>query len=504
LKAMLDRNVLILAAVFVATCALGLTPWVYSDGVGDYSWIRSVVIDRSLDCRNEFEHFVSDFMKRYGWSGPTNDLYPATTETGYQPNKYPIGTAILWSPFFLTAHAYAHVASALGYDIKPDGYSFPYIFAISFASCLYGFVGLLLTYLVLKSYYSRKAALIAVVTLWFATSVPVYMYLNPSMPHATSLFAISLFVYWWLRVVRKSTEPRIRDYVVLGLLGGFATMVRVENVMFLFAALADLAVRSIQQGKMSEGERNILRRLWPLGLAAACSILAFLPQLVVWKIVFGKILFEPYAETSMLVAKSKGLSWPLNPKVTFGYTRNPITLAPILHYFSHPYLLDTFFSSSHGLFVWTPVYIPATVGLFFFAKRYGRTAVFMLLGLFAFIYFVSCSNQATGASYGNRYLMSPLIVFALGLGFVTEWLLSKVRLRYVVAVAGLLIVWNALLIVQYSTGMINRKGPVPLKKMFGNQFYAAPSRLVRIGLTFLTKRSETYQQHRQSGGQAQE
>ena len=92
--------VVLLSIIWLITVALGLTPWIYSDGAGDYSWVRSFFMDGDLNCANEFAHFVTEFERDYGWPGPSDDLFPAKTSTGYQANKYPIGTAIYGLHFF--------------------------------------------------------------------------------------------------------------------------------------------------------------------------------------------------------------------------------------------------------------------------------------------------------------------------------------------------------------------------------------------------------------------
>ena len=71
-----------------------------SDGVAYYVYVRSLVIDNDLDFTNEYTYF---------------QLKPAAftrTSVGYIGNKYAIGPALLWMPFFLAAHAIALAARA--------------------------------------------------------------------------------------------------------------------------------------------------------------------------------------------------------------------------------------------------------------------------------------------------------------------------------------------------------------------------------------------------------
>ena len=67
-----------------------------SDGLGYYAHLRSTMIDGDLHYENEFRDF-----NRFNHSVLNPNL---RTETNHVPNKYPIGSAILWFPFFLFAH----------------------------------------------------------------------------------------------------------------------------------------------------------------------------------------------------------------------------------------------------------------------------------------------------------------------------------------------------------------------------------------------------------------
>lgn len=56
------RNWIVLAGLFVLAAVGLFKPWVHgADGMGYYSWLRSVVLDGDLNTANEYEHFG------YGW-----------------------------------------------------------------------------------------------------------------------------------------------------------------------------------------------------------------------------------------------------------------------------------------------------------------------------------------------------------------------------------------------------------------------------------------------------
>jgi hypothetical protein len=124
-----------------------------SDGAYYYVYVRSLVIDHDLNFANEYAY--------YRLSAITN----GPTPTGLAPNKYAIGPALLWMPFFLAAHLIALVGRALGFGIVADGYGYLYQAAISIGSIVYGTLGFWLAYLCARRLSSQVATLTAVVLL---------------------------------------------------------------------------------------------------------------------------------------------------------------------------------------------------------------------------------------------------------------------------------------------------------------------------------------------------
>jgi hypothetical protein len=87
-------------------------PWIHGNaGVRNYAYLRSFWLDGDLDLRNEVEHFRSTGE----YTLPIEDD-PRTQRPG---NALGIGSAILWSPFFLTGHLVALVGEGLPTVIRP-------------------------------------------------------------------------------------------------------------------------------------------------------------------------------------------------------------------------------------------------------------------------------------------------------------------------------------------------------------------------------------------------
>ena len=102
-------------------------------------------------------------------------------------NFTPIGSAILWAPFYGGGHVVAIATGA-----PRDGYSKPYVAAVAYGSAYYGFVAALISGAIAVRVVGRGAG--ATLAVWFGTPLVFYMYIAPGFGHATSAFAVALFI----------------------------------------------------------------------------------------------------------------------------------------------------------------------------------------------------------------------------------------------------------------------------------------------------------------------
>ena len=303
-----DRGLAALCIIFLFSAVL-ITPRIYSgDEVQYFAFLRSAWKDGDLHFLNEYEWLVRRAPEKQ--QNFKHAFIDHPTATGYARNDAPIGCAVLWAPFFGLADAYVRLTG----KFAPDGYSFPYILMICFGSTLYGFLGFALQYSMARRWFGARSSFWAVLTLWFGAHAVYYMYVTPPMSHATSIFTTSLFLYIWFRVREAG---RLHGWLLLGLVGGLASIVRWQDAFFLLLPLLD-------------------RRPLRLKLAMlAAAFVIFVPQLWAWKILNGE--FNPYS-TGNLKGKF------------FWYGK---------------YLVPVLLSSYHGLLVWTPVIGLCLVGFVF-------------------------------------------------------------------------------------------------------------------------------------------
>src|SRR5712675_34514 len=179
--------------LFVLSLVL-LNPWVRGDGVGYYAFARAPLIEHSLDFEHDYIGANTSFREaRLDEHGQPKGIF--RTRTGHLDNHFTVGPAMLWTPFLLLAHGGVLLARGLGAQVPADGFSAPYRLAMAVGTAFWGFLGLVLSFHLARQYAGDLWAFLATVSIWWASSLPVYMYFNPSWSHAHSAFAVSLFVF---------------------------------------------------------------------------------------------------------------------------------------------------------------------------------------------------------------------------------------------------------------------------------------------------------------------
>src|SRR6267378_3758934 len=206
---------------------------------------------------------------------------------------------------------------------------------MALATAFYGFLGLLLAFRLARQYVHERWALLATIAIWWASSLPVYMYFNPSWSHAHSAFAVAFFLWYWheTRSARSFSQ-----WFFLALIAGLMLNVYYANAM----VLAVLVVEAVRQygahagAELLESPRlaNLLvRHLFFATVVLVC----LLPTFVTRYLIYGNAFESGYT--------------PLRDWLW----RSPAFLAVL-------------FSSNHGLLVWTPVLLFAIAGLILFCS----------------------------------------------------------------------------------------------------------------------------------------
>jgi len=418
-----------------------------SDEIQYFAVLRSAVIDHDLEYGNEYRHFYELDPRGLEGFGHTF-LERLEPRTGRHISFAAVGSALLWAPFYLLAHAGVLLADGLGAGVPADGYARPYVVAVCYASALYGFAGLLLIHdvLVRRAGIGEPAASGSVAVLWLATPILYYLAVAPAFAHAGSLFAVSLMLWLWLRA-REHDTPWA--WAAVGAAAGLAGLVREQDVFFAVVPAADLLRRALRSG----GWRDTALRLAAFGAAAAAL---FTLQLATYHAVNGG--WGP----STLVARK--MSW------------------------SSPHLLAVLFDPGHGLFPWTPLLLPACCGLVLAARRQRDITLLLVLGLLVQAWVGGSVESWTQAgAFGSRRFVGSSLIFAWGLAPLLEWLRPRLGRFGLGALLAVFMWWNVSLIVQFGLKLMDRQR-LEWPRVAVNQVREVPWRLGRVAWLYLTDR----------------
>lgn len=379
-----------------------------SDSKGYYSYLPAMFI---YDDPN-FGFFETIEKEKY---------YNPHTFTDYRSlgagkiiNKYYIGTAVAETPFFLIGHGIAKTSS---WDA--DGYSKPYMILLMVSALFYLFLGLLFVQKLLRRFGvdERSISWITVAGV-LGTNLFFYVVVEAGTSHVYSFAFISMLIYFYHCWVE---ERKTKHLFLLAFLLGMILIVRPINVLVV------LALPFVAGGwkPFIQSILAIVHQRW-LGLLALVVFLAVLTiQLAYYKAATGQWFVYSYREE--------------------GFD------------FSNPHFWEMLFSYQKGLFLYTPIYLVAFIGVLAFWKNGDRFRVFAWLTFFFVLTYILSSwwMWYYGGSFSSRVYVDflPFFLLLLGVGFKKwrkQW--SGWTLRIVTV---LLIVLCQIQIYQYRYGQIH-------------------------------------------------
>jgi hypothetical protein len=397
-----------------------------SDGLGYYAWLRSALFDGDLSFDNEF-----DEHQAYHDAVPPREI---RTPLGRRTNPYSAGPACVWALPVAATHGLMVATGGFG-RWTVDGYSLPYQMAVALTALVLAVATLWLLFQICQLFAEPLAAANAAIIVYFSSTLLYYATVEPTMGHLYGAFAFALFLRYWLRSFGSDRAIR---WFTLGLLLGFVALMRWQMVTYVMLPVGEMAWcswRDLSRRKPIPAIRNLAL----LGLGAG---IAFSPQMIGWKIVYGDWL---------VITHTLAKNW-WSPNVS-----------PVL------------FSQDHGFFFWTPITFICFCGLLaILASRSATaehrvTAVLFVLGLgvqINLIGVVSGTGVFLGLAFGLRYLTETCITLAPGLAF----LLSRYPIAkpWLLRLGFLLMFWNFVLITAFRTPASRYEpwdGPVSLLRI---------------------------------------
>ncbi|MFZ0431929.1 MAG: glycosyltransferase family 39 protein, partial [Candidatus Acidiferrales bacterium] len=337
----------------------------------------------------------------------------------------------------------------------------PYLTTMAFATTLYGFLGVWFSYRLALRYFDNRWAFLATLGIWWASSLPVYMYFNPSWSHAHSVFAVALFLWYWHRTRGERT---VLEWVVLGLLSGLMVNVYYVNGTLLLVPALE-ASNTYRKNWVLPGHgfgtsgRLFARHCIYFGI----FLVALLPTFISREIIFGSPVRTGYSAASF--------NW------------------------RSPALWNVMFSRDHGMVSWTPILILALVGLVLFYQRDHSFGAYLLVAFLAFYYVISIQPTWDGmSSFGSRYFVSLSPLFILGVAAFFDRLARFCQGRPTRVLANsatlFLILWNLGLIFQWGVHLIPARGPISFREAAYNQVAVVPPEAVRTVKNYFLRRHQ--------------
>jgi hypothetical protein len=391
------------AAVFIPLFTLGVAiqmsfgARLQSDGFYYFALLRSMAFDRDVDLTNDY--------KMLGLASKTQLFTP--TPTGHAQSAWTIGPAIVWSPFFAVGHVVAARLHASGVDVSVDGTSFPYRQAVCIAGLFYGLLGCWFCYRITRRTRPPPLATAAVGLAVTGSFMIWYLVAEPTMTHAPSMAAVAGFVWLWL-ATRDGRS--LRAWALLGVLAGLMSMIRWQNALFMLLPGID-AMRMLLRAPTPRERGDAL-----LGSSVflASAVVAFIPQMLVWKAIYGSY-----------VARS-----PIGPEIRW----------------AQPRVIDVLFSARNGLLSTSPMLYLGAIGLALLAFEQPALGLPAIVAVAVMVYFNACIQDWWGsAGFGGRRFDGTIPFFCLGLAAFAGTAAHVVRRHTLAATVGalaILSVWN--------------------------------------------------------------
>ena len=413
------------------------------DGAQYFSWLHSIFIDHDINFKNEVE-----YITMAGWGTGVLQILPTR-----------IGTCLAWLPLYAGTHFVLLGLKAIkATNFEVNGWTLPYFTSVTFTSLIASFCGLVISYKLLRRFFSFSVALLSATMVYLGTPIFTWTFVHPSYNHAVDFCIVSVFIYYWITTFNSRT---FRQWMILGMIFFFLVIIREQNIFFGFLLIAEAIVRYSNRDRKKFRFSVFLRDyvLFLFIFTGGLAVLAFLA-------------FEGGFLKNFLYASS--LSY-----------FNPLQSLRVI------YVL--LFYPTTGLLTATPLVNLSFFGIisiFLLHKKPKRTLFlttigFLLIFLAEFIYLTFNFNPTIlQFNIGARYFINITFLLMLGLGFLFEYV-SKYRIAslFFKTLAWIAIIYYLLLNIQYQGHIITYLGEgSPLKQILSQQINLA-YRLIPDALT---------------------
>lgn len=426
--------------LFIILQAFLFSPRLNSDGAYYYEYLRSWTLQNDFNFDDEREFFT------WEWVPVLKDYLPGGwKETGYPPNIFSFGPAILWMPFFMLGHIAALLLKGLGLPVSTTGYGLVTRFLPMLSSMLAGLGALyVMDRIGRQAGFDPQDRAAGLFFLLGASHLPAFLFVTPAFAHAFSVLFTAAFLTIWF--VSNRSNFSISQFALFGIVTGLAVIARWQNFLLLALPAIDIVRDMLVKPRIVK--KNLLK--WLVFAVALGCVVA--PQLMITKTLYGTWVTDPQGEGGML--------WT-NPRFRL-----------------------ILFDKVLGLFSVNPILLPALLVLPFLWRRSRRMTWGLLVVVVTQSYLNAVRRDWAGVGFGMRRFLNIAPGFALGLMIVFAWARPTSRrwLRKLLwGIGSVLIAWNLLLMAQY---YLSRFGApwtdITSWEIIRAQFISAPKLLAEL------------------------
>ncbi|HZV69608.1 MAG TPA: hypothetical protein VFG10_08690 [Saprospiraceae bacterium] len=346
------------------------------DVSGYYHYLPAIFIYHDI----RKQAYMADIDARY-LPSPAHDQSFGHHDSGNRVNKYAIGQAVMFTPFFLVAHAFTKVTHAY----PSDGYSKPYQLAIWLGSFLISLLGLLVLRKILILFFKDHVVAWVLAALGLATNWMEYAAISNGMNH-TWLFTLLCGLIWYSIHFFKKTNWN--SAIGIGACLGLAVLTRPTEIVWVFVPIL-WGIQSVR-----DRFAFLLHHWKKCFFAAFISGLIISIQMIYWKSVAGEWIVYSYGD--------QGFNW------------------------LHPQLWRGLMGVNVGWWIYTPLMLFALVGFFILYNKhkplFWPTFVTSMLAIYITL---SWGHWEGGGGLGQRNLIQVYPLLAFPLATMITWLTGK-------------------------------------------------------------------------------
>jgi hypothetical protein len=348
-----------------------------------FSWESGIWADRA----GYYVYLPATFLYRFNASEFPKDM-DAKTGYGFYLDKkqntvvtqYYYGESLLLTPFFLAAH---FIQRVFHLD-EAGGFSLFYSCTMNIAAMVYLLLGLLFLFQFLRRSFRPGVVYLILSVVFLGTNLFFYTVEDALMSHVYSFFAVSAFLFAMKAFL--DNRDKYRYFLLMVLFFSLMVIIRPTNAI---AAICFLFwdIRSFKEMQHRLRLALIPRYILPFLLIL---FVLFLPQSLYWKYAHGSYIYLKYG-------------------VEFSN-------------WNHPRLMEVWFSTLNGLFIYSPLVIFFIFGagyMIFQKKLNGAVAVL----IFLIVSYIAASYKFWyyGCSFGHRAFVEFYPILCVPAAYLAEW-----------------------------------------------------------------------------------